>query len=357
MHPRTTIVSGISLLALGGLFYVFTHRASDVPQQETASATESTLPVSVVPALSGSLPVHRELFGTVTSLSGSTHAYSLPYEATLAQLRVAPGQHVEIGDPLFDCVRSPSAAVVAQSADEQRVEAAQRLKQLVSREADGLATRDEMIQAKASLRRAELTVLSMKRSGQFASKQTIKATRAGVISGLLGQTGALMPPGTPVLSVVEDESIGAELWGEPSSVRTLAAGQDVTLKTLDSHTVQRARGRVERISHQVDALRRLVRVTVTLGESPQLILGAPVQGLIQTDAPEGLLLPRSALVMRDGELYVFTVSEHRARAHRVIRLAEDENRVLIAPSFEENSPVITLGAYQTEDGMKVEFKP
>jgi len=324
---------------------------------EASPPTAPTLRVSTVPLRRGRMDRQWVLYGSVASLTSSVRGYTLPFEARIAQIDVSVGQHVEAGDPLFHSLRSPTTAVAVRAAADRRREASQSLEQVKSRRADGLATRDEVIKAEGVLRRANQQLSEMQRAGELTAELTVKAERSGVVSATGLTVGTLAPIGTNIVSIAEDATTGVQLWVLPGKARELKVGAKVALEPLAATAGKPTSGQIVRVDERVDTVTRLVRVAVGLDEPGALLLGQPVRARVAVGAAEGFVVPRTALVAVDGVYRIYTVDDGRARAVEVTVAVESGDELLVRGDLHEQDAVITVGAYQAEDGMLVETRP
>jgi hypothetical protein len=110
-----------------------------------------------------------------------------------------------------------------------------------------------------------------------------------------------------------------------------------------------------RVDQRVDPATRLVRVSVSLDGPHPLLLGQAVRGRVVVGEAEGYLVPRAALVTVEGVYRIYTVDEGRAHAHDVTVVVESGDELLVrGEDLDAQHDVITRGAYQVEDGMRVE---
>lgn len=352
---RIAIAAGV-VCAVAAIAYLVGRRAGSRSGVARPAAGEPTLRVKAVAIRAGHLQRRIALFGAAASLSQSVHAYTLAFEVRLLRFHVASGQHVVKHAPLFDIRRSPAAAVAADAARAVLREAEKRMRQAAARREQGLATEDQLIQAQGALKRAKQKVSSMRQAGQLVDRHTARSLRPGVVSRLNVQPGSIVAPATAIVSVTEDASIGVALWAAPTQARSIAPRMAVAIRMLGARGGDPVSGRVLRVDDRVDRLKRLVRVSVSVDRPGRLALGQAVRGELTVDSPRGLIVPRAALVAGTGRLQVFTIEHGRARAHTVHELVEHGRDVLIrADHIRPGQRVITLGAYQAEDGMRAEL--
>jgi len=279
-----------------------------------AMASEPMIVVAAVPLRAGQMDQVWTLFGTVASLSGTVHSYSHPFESRIVRLHVSDGQHVDADAALFDSARSPVSKIAAEAAINLLEEARQNLQQVLGRQSDGLATREEAIKAQGRFQRAKQQVDAMRQSGQLEETLTMRSSLAGVVANPGNQVGSLMPAGTPIVSITEDASIGVLLWAEPTTAAAIRIGAKVSIQTLANDSTTALDGRVVRVDERVDPISRLVRVSVKLENPGALILGQSVRGEIASHPAQGFLVPRVSLTARDGRFWIFTIGRSRTRS-------------------------------------------
>jgi len=323
-------------------------------------ALETSIHVSAVPLKADTMQQEWTVYGTMSALPSTIHRYSLPFEVRLTSFAVSEGQHVEAGAPLFVTERSPQTALLAKETSDLFKEAGDRLEQTKNRQGDGFATREELLQAQGRFRRAQQAVTTMRRSGQLSTTQTSRAQLAGVVSKIESQPGSQVSAGLPIVSIAEDESIGASFWIEPAKAHKIHHGMPVSITGVDSQAAGRgpASGKVLRVDRQVDSNTNFVRVSVVLTDSSSLVLGETIVGTIALGPADGFIVPRSALVSSGGESRIFTIENGHARVQDVTVVDESELDLLVrGPTLSEGQQVITIGAYQSEDGMRVIIDP
>lgn len=95
-----------------------------------------------------------------------------------------------------------------------------------------------------------------------------------------------------------------------------------------------------------------------LDDPRSVLLGQRMRGRVALGGLEGFIVPRAALVAFEGAFRVYTVEDGHARAHAVNVLVESNDEVLVrGVGLDTRHAVITRGAYQAEDGMRVEPLP
>jgi multidrug efflux pump subunit AcrA (membrane-fusion protein) len=92
------------------------------------------------------------------------------------------------------------------------------------------------------------------------------------------------------------------------------------------------------------------------GASPSLKPGSFGRGRIITrEVSNALVVPKSAIVQRDGHDAVFVVSNHKAALRPVSLGITTQNGVEVTSGLGENDQVVIRGAQALQDGMPVEI--
>jgi len=131
----------------------------------------------------------------------------------------------------------------------------------------------------------------------------------------------------------------------------VAIGDAVNLRDATGQTVA---GRVRAVSPGVDSSTRTGTIYADLPQPGTLKAGTFVEGRIITSVSDGLLVPSSSVVTRDGYAYVFTVDDAKV-AHRVrvtIGSTQDD-RIEVLTGLKPGDAVVATGAGFLGDGDKV----
>jgi hypothetical protein len=81
--------------------------------------------------------------------------------------------------------------------------------------------------------------------------------------------------------------------------------------------------------------------------------GMRVKGAIQVGEHKAWAVQRQAVLTDDQGAYIFQVSQGRARRVNVSKGEESQGLVAISGAMDTNLPVVVLGNYELQDGMKV----
>jgi outer membrane protein TolC len=101
-------------------------------------------------------------------------------------------------------------------------------------------------------------------------------------------------------------------------------------------------------ARNIDAL-----VVLPAQSASLLVPGMRVKGTIQVGEHKAWAVPRQAVLTDDQGAYIFPVSQGRARRVNVTKGQESQILVAISGAMDTNLPVVVLGNYELQDGMKV----
>jgi HlyD family secretion protein len=159
------------------------------------------------------------------------------------------------------------------------------------------------------------------------------------------------------MEIAAQNRIQVKLGVEPTDSPYLKAGQTVLLHRLEGSSDE-IEGKIRFVGKRVDPTTRLVELLVTLPPDAHLILDSFIAGEITRQTARGLIVPRESILAEEGgEHGIFTVEGGKAKEHKVQTGIETKSEVLItADDVKAGDTVVTVGALELEDGMKVEVK-
>jgi HlyD family secretion protein len=188
-----------------------------------------------------------------------------------------------------------------------------------------------------------------------AGYATLHAPLSGIVTRRALNPGDMADPATPILEIANNSSLNllANLPAEQGvGVR---AGMPVRVTAAD-YPGRTFSGKVISVG-QVDPLTNLMAVRIAVS-NPGGILKAgsfATADIILRSQPHTLVVPKQAVVTRDGKTVVFTVEGDAAHMKEVTVGSEQGDRVEITQGLKPGEKVIRLGQYSLEDGAKVQF--
>lgn len=375
---RRLLVAGLIGIAFAAAAY-----ALMAPAPESTSRPNVAVAVELSPAERGSLVTRRRFAGNLEPA---------------AEFQVAPkvaGQIVEvlvdIGDSVTrgDVVTRLDDAEFQQSVIQAQAELAvaeARLQE--ARSAANLATRRldriERLEARGVASASELDDASGEARAQQAAVAVARAQREQAEAALnsaevrLGYTrvradwpgedktrlvgermvdaGDTVAANTPLLSIVDIDQLRAVIEVPQSLYGDLAVGDPAQILPpgSDSEAVE---ARVSRIAPRFDPESRRTRVELVVdNQDRRLAAGMFVQvGLESRRVDRALIVPRAALVNRQGQQGVFTVAPGADTARFVAAevALESDDRAALRGVDSLDGPVVVLGQDQLTDGAAI----
>ena len=263
---------------------------------------------------------------------------------------VEVGDEVRAGDVLVRLDGARAALQAAQTAAQMRklesnyARSTQLAAQQLVSANDNEQLRFDLENARAANRLANLEL----------SWTSVTAPISGVVAERMIKPGNFVQANTPILRIVDDARLEAELNVPERELATLEAGLPVTL-VVDALPGRTFEGRIDRVSPVVDAGSGTFRVIAAFEGKGDLKPG--MFGRISIDYDEradALTVPRAALLEDDAEPAVFVVEEGKARRVPIELGYLDGEWAEVRDGLEEGARVVTAGKVTLRDGSAVQ---
>jgi RND family efflux transporter MFP subunit len=334
----------------------------DAPEEVES---ETVVPVTVMPAETGSITAEARATGIVAPAPGAELLVIAPEAARIVEIPKAEGDIVRRGDVLvrFE-IPSTAAEVSKQEAETKRAQARienaraalARAKDLFDR---GVAARKEVEDATKELADAEADLASAQAAtvaaGAMAARSVVRATFDGIVAKRSHNPGDLVEAtaSDAVLRVVDPrrveviasvpiaDALGIKVDAPARIVGASASAGDSGLKVVAQPAA-------------VQPGTATVAVRLAFAKQTRYPVGAPVQVGIETDTHKNVVLvPASALVREGEETAVFAVENQTAKRREVKTGIESGDRVEIISGINTGEMVIISGQNGLPDGAKV----
>ena len=178
----------------------------------------------------------------------------------------------------------------------------------------------------------------------------------GVISARNATVGAVIAAGTEMFRMVRQGRLEwrAEVSGQ--ELQQVQAGQEAAIVTSAGTA---ASGRVRSVSPTLDPVKRVGVVYVDLINPPQGVrAGMYASGNLMLGQAQGLLVPQSTVVARDGFDYVFVVTPDNKVQQRQVELgARTDDKVQVLKGLDAGAALVRSGAGFLVDGDVVSVAP
>jgi RND family efflux transporter MFP subunit len=188
-----------------------------------------------------------------------------------------------------------------------------------------------------------------------ASSTVVRASLSGVVTRRLLNPGDVADAGAPVVEVTDTHAVNllANLPAEDGVKIRVGMRAQVTIADLPRHTFH---GQVLSVG-QVDPQTNLMSIRIAVpdpGSNAKLGTFATASVIIGSNAG-AIVVPKSAVVTREGKPAVFIVGSDNVAHQRVVEMAgEHGDLVEVAHGVTPGEQVILLGQYELADGAPVE---
>lgn len=275
-----------------------------------------------------------------------------PTTARVVQVQAQVGDVVKVGSPLATLSSPDASRIRADQANAQvelRVAQAEARRQRLMME-KGIGVEVELVVAEAKLQEAQHNADMTARAASFlggggSDTLLLRAPRAGVVISRNTQPGASVGPDSGSLFTVGDPKalwINADIFESDLSTINQGALVQVVVASLD----QPLRGKVLRVGSSLNAQTRRGQVYITLDESnPNLRAGMLARAGIQSRAAEGVSVPVTAVLIKDGQRsIVFVQVSDTVFEARNVSLGQPSNGYIpVLSGIQPGDKVVTKG--------------
>jgi RND family efflux transporter MFP subunit len=343
------------LLAAGGATALLVHA-----QDNKAPAAVAPRPALTVTATT---PL-RATVATAVAANGNIAAWQeaiVGAEANgmrLADVLVNVGDVVRKGQVLARFDSAMAQADLAQSratvaeAEAHLAEAAANAQRARDLQPSGALSAQQVAQLLTAERTAQARLEAVKAAQQVQQLRLLHAEvlapDSGVISARSATLGAVVPAGSELFRLIRQGRL--EWRGEVAAAELtqIRRGQKVKVDASGAPVT----GTVRQVAPTVDAATRNALVYVDLPDTGgRLKAGMFARGEFATGSSTALTLPQSAVLLRDGFSYVFTVAaDGRVTQGKVSIGRRSGDRVEILQGLEEKARVVASGGGFLADG-------
>ncbi len=314
--------------------------------------------------------VEKSEAGTPISLTGRVEAedevnLAFRISGRLLENDVRQGDQLKAGQIVarlesqneLNTLRSAQAGVAA--AEAQLVQATNHFDRQDTLLQQGWTTRSIHDQALKAMQSAQAQVDSaqaqLKTAEDLVSFTVLKADAPGVVTAVGPRAGAVVQAGQMIATLARKDGRDA-VFDVPAQVLRQAPADAVVSVHLASDPKVTAEGRVREVAPQADPVTRTFEVRVGLTDPPAaMLLGATVNGQMQTEASQVVDIPASALTRFNDHPGVWVVDPKTLTvSQRNIEVAGfDPGTVAVSSGLAPGEVVVTAGVQALHDGQKV----
>lgn len=356
-----TLIASALLCAVGTGYWFGHDTRSGSPAPAGHGTDETAAPVATVQTQGvrvGTIARSVDAYGTIQAAAGSAINVSVPFDARVERVLVAPGARVEADTPLVEVGPTPEAQLQLKQAQEAVAAAERSLEAVRKRLDEQLATNAEVATAEQAQQTAKTQLDSLNARGIQDSRR-LSGGAAGIVTLVNAQAGQVAVAGTALVSIIPQQNVEAVLGVEPGDAARLKVGDRVDLQNV--HALDEATdviGTIRLVAQQVNPQTRLTDVAVTMPPGARLLPGTFVIGRPTVAVGSGLIVPRSAVLPAEQEEVLFVVHDGKAQRRVVsIGLKNGAEVQVTGATLHEGEQVVVAGNTELEDGMPVKVEP
>ena len=362
MNNKTLLIGAAVIAAVFAL--VFAASAADdkapPPPAASASAAKAALTVTATTPQTGRWPITVSANGNVMAwqeaiISAETQGLRL------TEVRAQVGDRVKRGQVLAllsaDTLSADAAATRAgvAEADANQAEAAANADRARQLQASGAISAQQIQQyttAEATAKARANSLRAQLRAAEVRLAQTrILAPDDGVISMRGATVGAVAQPGQELFRLIRKERLEWRADVTAAELVRIQPGQKVLVTPAGGSAIT---GTVRIVAPMVDAATRNGIVFVDLPAPGNAKAGMFARGDFAVGERDGVTLPQSALVLRDGFNWVFQIGA-QGQVNKVQQLkvnvgARIGDRIEIISGLPKDARVVAQGAGFLADG-------
>ncbi|MGC7879782.1 efflux RND transporter periplasmic adaptor subunit, partial [Desulforudis sp. 1190] len=165
--------------------------------------------------------------------------------------------------------------------------------------------------------------------------------------------GEMAMTGVPVVTIVDLDSVYVECGASEKQINRFKIGQEVMVK-IAAVSAEPLRGKITHLSPVADPRTKAYNLKIELKNEKQLIKpGMFAEVDLGAEADEKVLVPRDAVLSREGKTIVFVVENGKAMMREVRTGASDGRRIAVESGLNPGDRVIVTGQDILVDGAPV----
>ena len=198
-----------------------------------------------------------------------------------------------------------------------------------------------------------VAVVSRDEIGYQYNAFEVKSDVKGVVVRVLQNPGALVSPATPLISMVDIDTVKAVAAVDELKIRFVRLGQAVKVH-LQAYPNEAFNAVVSNISPVANPLTRTIEVEVSIPNANHRIKpGMYAEAEFEEGRHRGLVLPIVAVVDRAGRKYVFAVADGKALMKEVPTGAVAGDMIEVISGIDGSETIVSTGADKLENNDKV----
>ena len=214
-----------------------------------------------------------------------------------------------------------------------------------------------LVQMGSAVRKGEIvSMINRDEVGYEFKPYEVLSEGRGVVSRVLLNPGASVNPATPIMAIVDIDSVKAVMAIDELNIRFVRVGLAVQLK-MAAYPDEAFTARVTAISPVANPQTRAIDIEITVpNPGYRLKPGMYAEMEMVQSRHNGLVLPIAAVVDRGGQKFVFSVVAERASMVPVQTGAITGDEIEIVSGLQESETVVASGADRLENGDRLNIQ-
>lgn len=194
-----------------------------------------------------------------------------------------------------------------------------------------------------------VAVVSRDEIGYHYNPFEVKSDVKGVVARVLQNPGALVTPATPLIAMVDIDTVKAVAAVDELKIRFVRMGQPVKV-TLQAYPGEAFAARVTNVSPVANPVTRTIEVEVGIPNGSHRIKpGMYAETEFEQGRHKGFVVPIVSVVDRAGRKYVFAAAGGRAAMKEVVTGAVTGDEIEIVSGLDGSETIVTTGADRLEN--------
>jgi RND family efflux transporter MFP subunit len=359
---RMLALATLLLLGLGGAGALLWSQGSNAADDKKPATPKAALTVTTAVPQRESLPIRLAANGNITAWQEA----SIGAEGAglrLTEVRVNVGDRVRRGQVLATFASETLSAEAAQTraavaeAEAAAADAAANADRARRLQPSGALSASQIAQYLTAEKTAQARVQAARATAQAQqarlNQSQVRAPDDGIISARGATVGAVVGPGTELFRLIRQ---GRLEWRAEVTSTELGRITPGTRALVTAASGARLEGRVRTIAPTVDPQTRAALVYVDLNPLPGPYAGSARAGMFargefELGATSALMLPQTAVLVREGFSYVYRLApDNRVSQVRVQTGRLSGDRIEITSGLPADARVVASGAGFLNDG-------
>jgi RND family efflux transporter MFP subunit len=298
----------------------------------------------------GAVPTELVAYGEAAPATLAVRSLTFAQPGQVAAVLVTAGQPVRRGQPILRFQTAPASNAAYAQARSAVALATGQLTHARQLFGEQLATQDQVATAEKALTDARANLAALARDGAQQMSSVLAAPFDGVVATIAVSTGDRPAAGATLATVAPASALQVTVGVEPGWRGRVRAGQTVVLEPVGGGPA--LHGRVLRVDAMLNPKTRFVDIDVSTAPGAALP-GEAFRARIAVGSAQGWLVPHGAVQVQDGAAFVFQIAGGKAAKApvRVVQTGRDTD--VVDGSLDPARPLVSVGAYQLEDGAPV----